>query len=162
MKDFDSKSNLMRELTKDSQIDFCVNTEIRNMQVEQKVEEEVEQFEKKIFKEEKEIVALEKKIEDREDEIVKAEGQIFKVLGGLRFFLNGISKYEAFFLRSGFARRFSRHKLLYALTTVTSIVLVWRGVWSIADKTPGIANPIVSIVSGIALLWIIDSISELI
>lgn len=124
--------------------------------------EKIEKYEGEIIEEEKEIISLEKEIEKKEDEIVAVEGRIFKMLGGLRFFLNGISKYEASFLRTGFVRRFSRHKLIYILTIVISVVLIWRGIWSIADETPGIANPIVSIVAGIAILWIIDSVSEMI
>ncbi len=122
----------------------------------------IESYEKQLVEQEKEIISLEKKIEKKEDEIIKVEKKIFSLLGGLRFFLNGISKSEASFLRTGFLRRFSRHKLLYFLTIVVSVVLIWRGIWSIADSTPGIANPIVSILAGIAILWIIDSVSELI
>lgn len=124
-------------------------------------EEQIEKLEEKIISEEDEIKSLEHKIEVKEDKILKSHDRVFKMVGGLNFLFGGDAKYHAKFIKSGFIKRFNKHKLIYGLTSIISIVLIWRGVWHLADSTPGISNPIVSILLGLFILWFIDRISEL-
>lgn len=127
----------------------------------QEKEEQIEKLEEKIISEEDEIKNLERKIEVKEDKILKGHGKVFKLAGGINFLFGGDSKYHAKFIKSGFIKRFNKHKLIYGLTSIVSIVLIWRGVWHLADLTPGISNPIISILLGLFILWFIDRVSEL-
>lgn len=122
---------------------------------------QIERLEEKIISEEEDIKNLEKKIEAKEDKILKSHTKVFKMTGFLNFLFGGDSKYHAKFIKSGFVRRFNKHRLIYGLTTIVSVVLIWRGVWQLADATPGISNPIVSIALGLFILWFIDRVSEL-
>jgi len=110
-------------------------------------EEKIDKYREEIEEEEQEIEHLENKISSEEDQILKVKGK-------------GYPKARALF-RTGFLRRFARHKLLYSLTVVAAVVLVWRGMWGLADMTPGLSNPIVSIVLGVFIIWLVDSISKL-
>lgn len=131
---------------------------IKNMPSENS---KIEKLEEKIIAEEEDIKGLEKKIEVKEDKILKSHSEVFRMAGGLNFLFGPDSGYHVKFIKSGFMRRFSKHKLLYGMTTIISVVLVWRGVWQLADATPGISNPIISIVIGFFILWLIDRVSEL-
>lgn len=123
--------------------------------------DQIEKLEEKIILEEEEIKGLEEKIEAKEDKILKSHDKVFKMAGGLNFLFGGDSKYHVKFIKSGFIKRFNRHRLIYGLTTIVSVVLIWRGIWHLADSTPGISNPIVSILLGLFILWFIDRVSEL-
>lgn len=49
--------------------------------------------------------------------------------------------------------RLSKKPVIYAMIGAVGIVLFWRGVWLIADETPYLSNPYVSLlVSAVALL----------
>ena len=48
----------------------------------------------------------------------------------------------------------SRYPLLYAFIGGIGIVLFWRGVWHIADETPFLRHPFVSIITGSIILLI--------
>ncbi len=121
----------------------------------------IKDYEKKIDKQEKEILKLEKEIEAREDKILKNEKKIFNFMGGFKYLIGGVTKVEAQFIREGFARRFNKHKIIYTITIITSVVLVWRGIWHLADATPGISNPVISILLGFFILWFIDRVNQL-
>lgn len=123
--------------------------------------EQIEKLEEKIISEEDEIESLERKIETKEDKILKSHDKVFKMVGGFNFLFGGDTKYHAKFIKSGFIKRFNKHRLIYGLTSIVSVVLIWRGVWQLADLTPGISNPIISIALGIFVLWFIDRVSEL-
>lgn len=121
----------------------------------------IEKLEEKIIAEEEDIKGLEEEIEVKEDKILKSHSKVFKMAGGLKFLFGSDSNYHIKFIKSGFVRRFGKHKLLYGMTTIISVVLIWRGIWHLADATPGISNPIISIVLGFFILWFIDRVSEL-
>jgi len=123
--------------------------------------EQVDKYQSKLVEEEKDIEKLEKKIKGDEVEILRVEKRLFREMGGFKLILDGISRYEAKFLRTGFVRRFIKHKVIYALTLAAATILVWRGVWELADQTPGLSQPIISIMAGIGLLVLVDRLSSL-
>ncbi len=123
--------------------------------------EQIEKLEERIISEEDEIKNLEKKIESKEDRILKSHSRVLKMVGGFNFLFGRDTNYHVKFIKSGFIKRFNKHRLIYGLTSIISVVLIWRGVWLLADSSPGISNPIISIVLGVFILWLIDRVSEL-
>ena len=45
-----------------------------------------------------------------------------------------------------------KHKMFRAIVAGVGIILFWRGIWHLADVTPIISNPLVSITLGLILL----------
>lgn len=123
---------------------------------------QIKGYEKKILSQEQKIEKLEKKIEEEETKILRFQR---KIMGGMGFFKavsHGVNKYQAQVLRIGFLRKLSRRKMLYSALILVGVVLVWRGVWHLADVTPWIANPLVSVFVGFGILWGINRYSRLI
>lgn len=48
--------------------------------------------------------------------------------------------------------RLSRHPVIYAFLGAVAIVLFWRGVWGIADETPFLENPYVSLLVSVIIM----------
>lgn len=119
-------------------------------------------FESEILEKEKEISQLERKIEEKEEKILATEKKIFNAVGGLKFISDGISKFEAKFLRFSLVKKFHKHKTIYSIVTLFSIVMIWKGIWDLVDNAPGISSPLVSILLGITILWFTDKISEVV
>ena len=44
------------------------------------------------------------------------------------------------------------HKVIFTLTGVIGVVLVWRGMWSIFDSVPFVSNPWFSVALGFLLV----------
>jgi hypothetical protein len=116
----------------------------------------IEDLEKKIINEEEEIKEVERRIDAKEEKILATENNILKVNRGLKFIGSGINKYQGKLIRSGFIARLSKHKILYSFITLLSIVLIWSGIQNFLASVPLIHNPLVSIVLGIIIVWIID------
>lgn len=51
-------------------------------------------------------------------------------------------------------RRLRRRPFVFAIIGGTGVVLFWRGVWHIADITPVLENPFVSLITGIGILFV--------
>ncbi len=49
-------------------------------------------------------------------------------------------------------RMLRRRPFIYAILGGTGVILFWRGVWELADRTPIISNPVVSIFVGLGIL----------
>jgi hypothetical protein len=115
--------------------------------------QEVEKLEKEIIHEEGEIKRVEKRIDDKEQKILAEEGKILKKTSGLNIFGGN---FQAKVLHSRFVQRLSKHKILYSFITLVSIILIWSGIQEFLKTVPVIGNPIVSIVLGVVIVWVID------
>jgi hypothetical protein len=73
---------------------------------------------------------------------------------------DGLSRSEVGLIRRSFLRRYRKHKFIFAIVTALGAVLVWRGLWNIIDITPFLKNDFISIVTGFALLWLIDRYAD--
>jgi len=116
---------------------------------------------KKIFSEEKKLEKLENSIYKRENRILRLETKIYSKITSLKILKSGLSKAEAKILHSGFVIRFSKHKIVYSLTTFVSVVLLWNGITRLIDKTPGLSNPLTTIFVGIAILILVDKFHKI-
>ncbi|MBI2327611.1 hypothetical protein HYU92_04825 [Candidatus Curtissbacteria bacterium] len=55
-----------------------------------------------------------------------------------------------------------RKNLFYGVTLVVAFMLIWRGFWYLADETPALENPIISIAIGVALILFLGARTKLV
>ena len=55
-----------------------------------------------------------------------------------------------------------RKNLFSGIVTVAGFILIWRGIWYLADSIPPLENPIVSILLGLGLLLFLGARARLI
>lgn len=60
-------------------------------------------------------------------------------------------------VNSSFIVRTKSHKFLFPLIVTAGVVLVWRGLSGIFDATPLVNYSVVSLILGIAILWIFNN-----
>ncbi|HSX19188.1 MAG TPA: hypothetical protein VLE91_03575 [Candidatus Saccharimonadales bacterium] len=116
----------------------------------------IERLEKRVVSEEGEIKKLEEKISQKEDRILKSQSMLLKTMGGVKVAFGAAPAYHAKFVRLGIVKRFGKHKLLYSFVTLVSVILIWTGLQTFINKTPGISNPLISIAIGLLIVWVID------
>ena len=124
--------------------------------------ESLAKYEREILKQEKKIEKLEEKIESEEGRILRFQKQLIAKIGFGKIIRGRLGKHEASVLRKGLIRNFAKKKFLYSATIIASVVLVWRGIWLLADVTPWISNPFVSLALGFAVLWFVNRYTRLI
>lgn len=120
---------------------------------------------------EQHILAAEEKIEQAEAHIEAEEKKIEKVElailensknNGMRSIFDGeLTAPERYFVRMRFVRKLAKHKLLFSLLATVGVVLVWRGIWHTVDSLPIISAAIISLLAGIAILWLIGRYTDL-
>lgn len=124
----------------------------------------VEEIEEQIFRKEEEIKKTEDHIREDEKRIMESEKII---LGSLRkhpiraLLPGGFTARELGIIKTAFTRRFSRYKLIMTILATIGVVLVWRGIWYIADGLPVISTSLVSLFLGILILWLIKRYTDL-
>lgn len=103
-----------------------------------------------------EIEMLEAQIKSEEQKIVSLEDNLLDQLNRqprMTMFAGPKSKRLKYF-HAIVLRKLTRVKFFYSFLVVTGIVLVWRGIWELADRLPIIKVPAVSIVVGLVILWL--------
>lgn len=121
--------------------------------------------EKKIFKEAERIEEAEERIKKEEKQILSAEETILKNFKGKPSFWSTLvdatlTRREAYFLKAVFVGRLVRHKFLFTLIITAAVVLIWRGVWLLADETPILSYAVVSLALGVAILWLVKRYTD--
>jgi hypothetical protein len=118
--------------------------------VDSKIEKLIDKVEK-VVQEQKEIKQTEKVIletvkeTEKEDEVIEQEVETKSLAAMQRTIIQKVST----------------HKVLYPLIIMVGVVLVWRGMWGLFDVTPGLSYYGVSLVSGILILILFNSIKSL-
>ncbi|MBI3485591.1 hypothetical protein HY025_01455 [Candidatus Daviesbacteria bacterium] len=112
--------------------------------------EKIEEAEERIKQEEKEILESEQKI------LATAKEHPLKTL-----VRHGLSRRGIGFIRATYLKRLSKHRFIYALIVLFAIVLVWRGFWETTSLVPFLANPVIALLIGIGLLWILKKYTNL-
>ncbi|NTU46353.1 hypothetical protein HGA88_01895 [Candidatus Roizmanbacteria bacterium] len=133
---------------------ITTQTSLEKLQLE---EEELARETELIKKMEQRIAADEKRIL-HEEKMVESTLKASGIAGdlGMTTIFGRTQK-----LRNIFIKRVSKHKFITTLLVTTGIVLVWRGIWHLADETPILSIAAVSFVVGILILWVIDRFTEL-
>ncbi len=117
---------------------------------------DLEQLEEKILSEEKAIENLEETINTKEEKILAIQDKMLTTTGNLKILGTDFSKYKAKLLHSQFLKRLNDHKILYSFITLLSVILIWYGIQNLLSSVPIINNPIVAIVLGVLVVWVID------
>lgn len=125
----------------------------------------IEEKEKQLLKEAKKIEVAEKRVNKEEKNILRAEKKVFDLLNKnpmTAFKIDdGLSRKETAFFHSYLLKKFSKHKLVFALVVIVGNVLIWRGIWHTADQLPIISSALVSLILGIGLLWLMKKYTDL-
>ncbi len=117
---------------------------------------DIASLEKKVLAEEDEIEKLEKRIDAKEESILDKEDKLIQTTEKLKKQGGGFSKYQAKLLHSKFLNRLNKHKILYSFITLLSVILIWYGIQTLLATIPLIHNPIIAIILGVLIVWIID------
>ncbi len=102
------------------------------------------------------IASLEQKIEREEKAILELENDLLAQLNRqprIALF-KGPKNRKAKYLHALILRKLMRIRVIYSLLVVSGVVLVWRGVWDLADATPILKIPAVSLLVGLSILWL--------
>lgn len=126
---------------------------------------------KDISKEEVRILAETEKIEKSEEKIKQAEKEILaseqKILATAKehplktLVRHGLSRRGIGLIRATYLKRLAKHRFIYALVVFFAIVLVWRGFWETTSLVPLLAEPVVALLVGVGLLWILKKYTNL-
>jgi hypothetical protein len=121
--------------------------------------------EKRLIRETKRIETAEKKIHREEKRILKAEGKILKTIKKnpiKAVSRGGITRREAHFVRQTAIRRLTHHKLVWGILFTAVVVLIWRSIWTLLDTAPSpLSNPILGLIVGIIILWVLKKNTKL-
>lgn len=133
------------------------------VQILQKIKH-LEQVEKQLLAEEKRIQEAEERIRLEEERILDSERLIVKAIKDKPLTsiitISG-SKKRLEFVRMRVLRKIAKHKLLFAIIVTVTFVLIWRGTWGVIDELPILSIPIVSLLVGVLLVWLLRKYSEL-
>lgn len=127
--------------------------------------DELDRKEKRIIDEQKRIERAEKLIERAEARIIRSEDNIFQKLkkgpnGTIH--IKNVDSSEVSYLRALIVGRLARrYRMLFTLVVTAGVVLVWRGIWNLLDVTPIMSSPVVSLLVGIFVLWVVQRYTEL-
>lgn len=126
---------------------------------------DLEQKEKEIIEEADRIERAEENIKREEKKILEAEKNIASSYQKNSIFSlmvdRGLSTKGLGLVRNLFARRVSKHRLVFALIATTGVVLIWRGIWHAADELPIISGSLISLGVGVLLIWLIKKYTDL-
>ncbi len=115
--------------------------------------------EDKILKEGEKIEKAEERIKEEEKKILSSQEEILKSSKDKKSNIfavdEGLTSRELQIFRLLFIKKLTKHKLISALVVITATVLIWRGIWYMADDIPILSYSLVSLGVGILLLWII-------
>jgi hypothetical protein len=104
----------------------------------------------------KTIESIEKKIEREERKIESLEDDLLQQLNRQPrvTLFRGPKNKRLKYVHTLILKRLMRYRIVYSFLVVSGIVLVWRGIWELADQLPIIKIPLVSIVFGLMVLWL--------
>lgn len=123
---------------------------------------QLKKYQKQIIAEEKRILKLESKIEKGEKTILRSQKKLFSMFGTTKMLTDGVSKWEAKFLQDSLVKKVVKHKTLYVLLTGFAVILIWKGIWDMADQTFGFDYPWLPVAVGFGLLLLLKRVDDLV
>lgn len=91
------------------------------------------------------------KIEELESDLLAKEKEVEKDVLWLK---------KADIHRRRVVKRLAKHKFVFSTLVTFAIVLIWRGLWSVADMMPVIKDTGASLILGFGILWFLEKYSD--
>lgn len=106
-----------------------------------------------------------KKIEHLESELLAKEGEILETERLVLSHEKEVEKDIAWLKRADLQRRqivkrLAKHKFLFSMTVTFGFVLIWRGMWGVADVLPIVKDTGVSLLLGFGILWFLEKYAD--
>jgi len=117
-----------------------------------------------IKKEEEKILREEKKIEQRESEIIALDTEVKNLV---KKDIAEEKKEEAMVekeqtsIQKIAVNHVKNHKYLLILIVFVAGGLAWKGLWGLLDSIPIFSYSIISLLTGLALLWLFNKLKDL-
>ena len=124
----------------------------------------LELIEQALLKQTKKIEAAEEKIEKEEYKISRIEKDIIKTIKHKpvqTLMQSGLSPTEMGYIHKLFVHKIARHKYIYTLLVTLGIVLIWRGFWETTESMPLLSYPLIALISGVLILWLLEHMTRI-
>lgn len=114
--------------------------------------------------EEEKIFREAKKIEAKEEELIALDSEVKKLVKkDIRYDKEEevIAEKEQTFVQKLALNRVKDHKTFLILIVFVAGGLAWKGLWALLDTIPIFSYGIVSMLTGLALLWVFNKLKDL-
>ncbi len=112
----------------------------------------------KMLKELKKIEDLESSLLVKEGEILKAEKLVLSKEKDVERDVLWLKKAETH--RRIVVKRLAKHRFIFSAIVTFGIVLIWRGMWGLADMIPVVKDTGVSLLLGFGIIWFLEKYAD--